>query len=367
MENTEKLPQIKVDNELLIKRQTAWAGLGKVVYETELVLQAIAQEAKQSVNIPTKIEDVLESEAKIKQLKKVQNDLIERRKSITSKFDVKTQDLMKAEKSIDEPIKLLTDACISLKSVEQKRVRSEQEKQNEIKNIREVIINALTGIEANYKNKIELSVNKCYEAALIESNIKPADIEKYIIEVEGKIKTEHFQFTLPQITTTLSDVEFSKITGECFETAKKPSDYVQLYKAKLNDKFAFYEIAYNDKASAIEKSKTEEVAKLKAIETEKINKEVAVKLESIAIQPTVQKAVLKELKKSYEVDLEETKENAMLIIAAFVANYEVCINKVRVKPFNLSVGQMAKVLADLKSENNDFEVSNIKFREIEKL
>jgi hypothetical protein len=366
MEN-QNLPQINVDSETLQKRQTAWAGLGQLVYTTELQLQAIAQQAILSSTIPQTIEQVSESELKIKALKKVQNDLIDRRKSITSKFDAKTQDLMKAEKSIDEPIKQLTDACITLKSAEAKRMKIEMDKQNEINTIKDKINSSLVSLEATYKSKIELAVNKCFESALVDKNLNPSEIGNYIDEILSKVKDEHFKITIPTIESKiLTESEILEIANNLIAKFRKPSDFVLMYANAINDKFAFYEIAYNDKETAITKNKELESQKLKAIEKEKVNKEVASKLESLAVDVTVQ-PTLKKLKESYEVDLDETLPNAMLIISAFVANYDDCIKKIRVKPFNLSVGQMAKAIADLKSENNDFEVTGIKFRLIEKL
>lgn len=369
MEN-QNLPQINVDSETLQKRQTAWAGLGQLVYTTELQLQAIAQQAILSSTIPQTIEQVAESELKIKALKKVQNDLIDRRKAITSKFDAKTQDLMRAEKSIDEPIKQLTDACISLKRVEADRLKIELERQNEVNRIKEQANTYLTTLEATYKSKIETGANKCFETALIEKNLKPSEVGEFIDSVLKKVKDDHFKINFSEFVSSKNNLlkqdEIDSILNDIIFKFRKPSDFVLLYANAINDKFAFYEIAYNDKETAIAKNKELESQKLKAIEKEKVNKEVASKLESLAVDVTVQ-PTLKKLKESYEIDLDETLPNAMLIISAFVANYDDCIKKIRVKPFNLSVGQMAKAISDLKSENNDFEVTGIKFRLIEKL
>lgn len=369
MEN-QNLSQINVDTEILHKRQAAWAGLGQLVYMTELQLQAIAQQAILSASVPKTIDEVSESEAKIKALKKVQNDLIERRKAITSKFDAKTQDLMRAEKSIDEPIKQLTDACISLKRVEADRLKIELERQNEVNRIKEQANTYLTTLEAFYKSKIEIGANKCFETALIEKNLKPNEVGEFIDSVLKKVKDDHFKINTSEVLTFKSSLlkqdEIDTILNDIIFKFRKPSDFVLMYANAINDKFAFYEIAYNDKETAIQKNKEIEAEKLKAIEKEKVNKEVASKLESLAVDVTVQ-PTLKKLKESYEIDLDETLPNAMLIISAFISNYDDCIKKIRVKPFNLSVGQMAKAIADLKSENNDFEVSGIKFRLIEKL
>jgi len=370
MENMELSNNLNIDENVLIERSENWSKFGVMLYKSELKLQAIAQNSILDLKIPENVSELEQSEQKIKELKKVQKILEEERKKITSVFDKKTQDLMFSEKSLTPHIEKLSNAIISIKKQEDEKRLIAEKRDKEIKIIRQKINDYFTNLETQYLNKITLSVNKSYENALINLDIKPSDIKQYLIDLKSKVNSSHFpiksDISIQSELINKNDIE-SLVTE--IQSNYKNSDYfLNNYIESLHDKFDFYEIAYNDKQTALEKSKEEEAKKIEVLEKEKLNKTIANNLQAASTNNAKIESNYKPLKKSYEVDLEENMENSMNIISAFVANYDLCIKKIRItKSFNLSVGHMAKALGDLKSEDNLLEITNIKFREIQKL
>ena len=77
---------------------------------------------------------------------------------------------------------------------------------------------------------------------------------------------------------------------------------------------------------------------------------------------------IKELKKSYAIDMDDTEQNAILIIAAFVTHFNIAKEGVRVKSmFKLSVEQMGAALAWMKNKDENFSHTGINFKINDKL
>jgi hypothetical protein len=93
------------------------------------------------------------------------------------------------------------------------------------------------------------------------------------------------------------------------------------------------------------------------------------RLETIAtsIDTTFDNGV-KELKKKYEIDMEDNEASALLIITAFVTNFKEAKEGIRVKSMMaLSIAQMGSALAWMKNKDNAFSFTGINFKTVEKL
>jgi hypothetical protein len=66
------------------------------------------------------------------------------------------------------------------------------------------------------------------------------------------------------------------------------------------------------------------------------------------------------------VDFEESWDEARKISIAFWSTVKV-FKDLRMKPFNVTPQQMADYLGKIKTEDNKFEITGIKWKEVEKL
>ncbi len=151
---------------------------------------------------------------------------------------------------------------------------------------------------------------------------------------------------------------------------QNPEQYIQLYTNELRKKFIDYSVAYSNKKQAIELAAKEDEEKQKALIEEANNKETAIQLESVSevLEVTVSGPEIKALKKSYEVNMPETVESVIMIMAAFTANLQLCMPKLKVtKWFKFTPDQAATALAKVKCDDNNFAPKGITFKEVEKL
>lgn len=358
-------------SEVEAKKYAAWGNLGLAVHETEMKLQAMAQGAIAKLKYPSKIEEVEEAELMIKAVKKEQATIEKERKEITSRFDDVSSRLMLPAKSINEPLTKSEAACIKIKSEYAKIQAAKQQKADEIKSIREKIASYLSNADAEAKSTIAISVTAAYEHALTKGDIKPDAIKEFVLKCYSRITEENFRLQAPNIQLKLvQPEEMNLILDEEFHF--DANKYVQLYQDELDRKFDDYAVAYANKVEALELSKRQEKEKQDQIKAEKEQADLAasIAVNSEPINATASDAgpVVKALKRSYEVNMLETPENAIAIIGAFVANFQLCNAKLKVsKWFSITPTQMAAALSKVKCDDNNFQPAGIIFKEVEKL
>jgi plasmid replication initiation protein len=84
--------------------------------------------------------------------------------------------------------------------------------------------------------------------------------------------------------------------------------------------------------------------------------------------PLVVDSGVKALKKVYKVEMPETYDNAMLIMAAFLANSAKCREKTSTtKWFAFNATSAATALSRVKNDDNNFAPKGINFIEVDKL
>ena len=186
----------------------------------------------------------------------------------------------------------------------------------------------------------------------------------YNNKVKSKYKESDFKIVCP---TTIPEELFNICVLEM--DMPKEIDMVAYFHRAVDAKFEFYSVALKNKDAAIKMAK--EVADKEAAERaeELANQKVATRLEVIATSTdAVIDSGVKELKKSYAIDMEDTEQNALLIMAAFVTNFNTAKEGVRVKSmFKLSVEQMGAALAWMKNKDENFSHTGINFKQVEKL
>lgn len=343
-----------------------WKKMGAAIYTQELKLQIWAQDIFKRLTLPTDSSKISQYEAHLKLAKADLEKLIASRKELTSKLDGVTSRLMTSEKSLDEPIKKFTNEIIKLKKDVEEKNKKDQAKRDEIKQIIEKVITyTAEAVSAKLREHVKL-LDDSYKHAL--DQVPPEKLPEFLVKVKTRrtIKTE----TIARPTMTVFNVsqeELKALIDEHFKP-QSPESLVEDFQTELDKKFSEYQLAWNNKAKAIEISNNDTQALLDGINQETQNAVLSAKMHAASSDLSVEEGGVKELKKVYVLDMEETQQNAMYIITAFTANLNKCLSHLRVgKWFNLTVKQMGATLEKIKTEDNNFSVTNIKFKEIDKL
>jgi hypothetical protein len=359
--------QLAINETELAAKAKAWGTFGEAVYRTELSIQFKASEQIKELCLPSTIADIQDAESLLKKMKAVKLEVQNERKVITGKTDALSARLMEPEKSLDEPIKALEAAIIKVKKEHEAVEKAKRDKDEERKRIVEEIKNYVARCDANYKTIINNLVDVKYRAAL-NASLSPDTIESYIEETCAAVTIANFPKSQPRISVSLhNEEELNELLKEHVTLSR--AEYVQLFAVELEKKLSDYEVAHNNKEEAIRQAAIEKKAKDDEIQQEQNQASIAAKLESVSTVITDTPTLFtKALKKSYEVDMPETIESVLAIQAAFAANINLCLPKLRVaKWFEFKPSQAAAALAKVKCEDNNFRPSGITFKEVDKL
>lgn len=354
------------NQEILTQKKEAWGQMGVAVYQAEQSLSLEAQQALNDIVLPSKIEDVPLAEETLKEVKKALQTVTAKRKEITSKFDDVTARLMAPEKSFADPIKQLSDSIISVKKAHQ----IEQDKfaniNNEKTTCRTFYSNMKIRVEEELSAKLNNMVSRCYEGAL-NGDVTLETLAAYKSNSINAVNETHFGYTEQGFNPAyISKQEVEEIRNELFQINK--ATYVSQFAIDIEAKFSDYEVALNNKAQALENSKKEEQAKEAEISQKASQQEMAVKIEAAVSVPVVEQVATKALKQGFIVDMPETVESALTILAAFSANLNLCLPFLKVnKWFAFTPAQASTALGKVKCDDNNFAPSGIIFKAIDKL
>lgn len=360
------LPQIIItaDSEAVLEKKKIWSEVGLVVHNANITLAAKAKAALDLLNgaVPKNINEILGAEVVLKQVKLTLTETETERKDVTSKFDAVTKALMVHEKAIKDAIPAYEAAIISIKKADEQAREQARLAEQKIKQDQEFAITNINQQSTAIESLIAEQCQKAYEHAL-NTNITIEKLGEFLEGFKSKMPANKLTLNKPvTITQENWDYAFKYLDAPNYE------DYRALFVGEVTRKFEFYETALNNKEAAIALSKESEARKEAERAEELANKNVAAHLETIAQPIPVFSSSTKDLKKKYEVDLPETDANAVLIITAFLTNYQLVKDGIRVsQAFNLSVKQMASALAWYKNKDENFSATGIKFKTTEKL
>lgn len=375
MENAQALTQEQV----IERKRNGFANYAVESHNVLLSLQSRAQKAIETASqLPTSTDQIIEAEATLKILKKEQQDISTDRKYQTSKLDKFFENLMAPEKAIAQAIPAYESAIIKLKQEKQKADAATENKANELKKIKEQFAVHINNSKAGFENLITDTVNAQYayalknfkDASTIMAGAEEMKLSDYLIRCQGKILVSSFEikpviphsnyFTLEELYEVWKD------------TAIPSASYLdgKLFKAQfdnaVSDKFRHFAVAVKDAERSIEASNKQAEAAKAESNTTAAQQNIGAKLQANAVvlddTPTV-----KELKQKFEIDMPDTQESAMKIVAAFIGNIQKTSGEVRGKWSTLSIGQMGEKLAAVKNKDNAFTVTGIVFKEVAKL
>lgn len=359
----------KQNSEIIIQKRAAWADVGEVIHTTELKLKAQSEAILATLIEPKSIEGIAASEAALTEAKKQANALIAERKLTTDPLATVASRLMQHEKMLLNKFPEIEKQLISLKQQKKAADDLANATAEEKKQLREICALHITNTDIIFRQVIEKQVDFAFSYALGVGCIDEAGLKDYLAKVKLKYTVENF--TTPAPTVTLKNVpkaEFEVIWGQNVVSVKPAETYINLYLTTLEKKFEFYNVSLMNKKAAIEASEKATAEAAANLAKEQKSGEIAAALNSMAtsIEAAPQSKV-KDLKTVYVLDMEETEQNALLIIAAFVANFENTKQYVKSGWFNLKVEQMGKALVSLKNKDNKFSCTGIIFKTEDKL
>lgn len=325
--------------------------------ESELINRAMVVT---KVVLPETIDDVPQAESSLKTLKKERSLIEVERKKITSRFDGVIDRLMRPEKEVDSVISSLSERIIKLKKEKQDFEMKEQCRQREVARITLFAEDsAIRTTEAIYM-EMEQFLQKAYTYYL--DNANPVDMDGIKRKFLNKIT-----YNPPSIKSDLIEAtEVDRIVEDSYRVDMEA--VVRDLNDRLEIKFATIESDRLNKATAkafAEKELEDSLILIKEKEeariiSNKIKAESGIAISLIdGIAP---------LKVSYEIDMDESVETVLLLMAAFASNKGACMKHLRVnKWFSFTPRQAAAALCKLKEDDSSFGFEGINFKEVNKL
>lgn len=361
------MSEVKTKSAVLAEKREAWGEMGVLVYESELELSAKAQSAIMKIKYPDSFEEITKAEALLKEVNSARIALENDRKTITTPLDGVINRLMQPEKQLIEAHAKFKAKIIEVKELKEKADKAMQLHDDEIKAIKQRILNYCAEVNFNYTSMINNQVTKAYEYAL-GNDIEPEALVEYLKKVKDKFTLATFVPEPPTFNVIHLDLtEVNLLLDENYRI--DTAGYLKTYHDQLDEKFSDYAVAFMNKKDALALSIQQAAEAQAKMEAEKSNAELAAKIAASAepMQMSVSTPV-KALKKSYEVEMEETQFNAMKIIQAYAANMVECDKYLNIsKWFSVTPKQMATALAKVKNTDERFQPEGIVFKEISKL
>lgn len=314
---------------------------------------------------PDPIIDIAIAEESLKMIKKTQSDIKEKRIATLKPINDRLSELMIYEKKLDQPINLLTSKIIEAKKKHEEEKNAARLKDAEIAQYQSYIDRCVADTEATFSTYINSQVLAAYNHALGAGNIAVDAKEKFIDEVCKKRGTE------ANFTHTIKPFDWKYNTpatvqnDDILQKLASPKTYVDQFRAKMIEQFMDYDLAFENKEIALKRAKEEADKEAIEIKQTQTMANTMANINEVATELVVDDGI-KQLKRVYVVDVAESWDEARKISIAFWSTVK-GFKDLRMKPFNITPQQMADYLGKMKTEDNNFEISGIKWKEVEKL
>ena len=360
---------------IIEKKSVAFAGYA---VESHNLLSSLQTEAAKVVanlsDLPTKIEQITDAEAILKQSKAKQKEIAASRLAQTSKLDKFFENFSAPEKSILATIPVYEQAIIKLKNEKSTADQVEANKVAELKRLKESFLIHVNNTKAAHESAIADYVATRFAYAL--KNAKDATtiivdktnmpLDDYIFKCMGTKKAKDFEITIPPCSSTHHDISVVW-RDTVFDNAYLDGKLmIGKFEGDLKDKFKYFGIALKDKEKALahNENQVNEAKELAVAQAEQQN--VGAKL-SVTASALDNGPAVKPLNEKFEIDMPSSEKNAITIMVAFTTNIDKVRGKVKADWMKLSVAQMGAALAAVKNDDNNFSVSGITFKTIQKL
>jgi len=328
---------------------------------SQLKLNAGAELAK----IPAVVTDIVAAETTLKFAKKSKTDITDMRLEKCRTINSMLDELMIFEKGLAEPIKQLESKIIAAKKIKEESDRAAKLKDDEIAQYQSYIDRCVADTGALFSTYINTQVLAAYNHALGAGNIAVDKKEAFIDEV-CKLRGTEAKFT-----HTIKPFDWKYNTpstnqdDDILQKLSSPKIYSDQFRAKMIEQFMDYDLAFENKEIALKRAKEEADKEALEIKQTQTMANTMANITEVATELKVDDGI-KTLKKSYVVDVAESWEEARKISIAFWSTVKV-FKDLRMKPFNITPQQMADYLGKIKTEDNNFEITGIKWKEVEKL
>lgn len=361
---------IKEDVQVLETKKTAWGSFGEVVYRTEIALQNEVIGIVNTMKIPTVVADIPVAETELKMLKQKLKALTENRKTVTVRFDELSERLMVPEKDLNKLISDFSEALLTVKKIEAETKRKQQQAEAEIRNLKLHFERSANLTFSDLKIKVQNKCSEMYKYAIETEAITAEVLDTYIAKCIGRFNVDFFAYKIPVVPFQLTEIKQEEVQA-ISDKSYAIVDCVQMRTDAIVDfknMFADFVTAKANKEQALKLQAEETASKLAETQKNLQQQNVASEIRTMSQEHTPLTIATKALKEEYIIDMEETLENSMLIITAFLANKERCLPKTTVKKwFNFSASNAATALEKVKSEDNSFQPAGINFITNQKL
>lgn len=354
-------------SEIEVKRKQ-WGNLGELIYKKDFELQAKGQSI--IAKIPTDFKDIPAVEERFLEVIAELKTLVEDRMKLTNPVNAKMSELMKAEKDVKEAIDKGKVALLDAKQNAANLAAVATAKTDELKRIRESISNYLAQMDGTFKTLIVDQVAHLFEeglnAGITESAIGEWLQQKKLLTLSEPDFTVKQRMPKPNLNT-VEDVQ--AIWNELSVNIPDPKTYQHEFYRQLDEKFAYWGISLKNKADAIAMT-NENAANAKAEVAAEVSAQgTANKLTALAVPVAeVVESTGRSLKTVYEIDVPDTEQGAVLIMAAYIGNLALCRSGIRITSYRkLTVQQMAAALESAKKKDPNFEPLGINFKSKTKL
>lgn len=309
-------------------------------------------------------------ESVLKSVKQELSDLKTERLQFTNILEKVKTNKMQPENDVAASVAKFESALLTVKIEKKKNDDIAQAKIDEEKRLRETFANHIATSRAAFETDITNKVALAFEVA-IKTKMEPEKIDAYLQEnMDGFTEAD---FKLPKYQGSVAVIDkatAAAIMTEIWEKHKiDPLELIAQYRTALSTRFEFYSLSLKNADDALTLANAEHSKSLNAISEAATNQTIANKLETVAVSmPTGTEVKTKSIKTVYEIDMEDSEQSAIVIIAAFSANWALCKTKVRITIWdNLAVKQMKAALVAIKNADEKFEVSGIKWKTVDKL
>lgn len=353
--------------ELAPERREAWylVGRGKMVMDAELQKHALAIQG--AVNGWQTMSPIALADA-MKQWRATHSAMTATRQEFTQYIDEAKNQCMKVEREYDpktnQTYKAMADLELNLRETAAKKVNEANELINETAAFKAHMIEQYQELACDYRDKLRSLVHDTYMHCLAQKT----PVENVHIAQNACVAA--MRVTMPKDLVRYNRVKLSDTDAAAIVGKLIPPDYTGIfneYLKELNDKFVLYA---NDLANAEQALANNQQEFLKESEQQVENDLAEKQANTLYIKATTEiLTAAPGMKPVTEISkikiVGESKEWTAKIIAAFLSNYQVAIEKVRVKKdkpdySTLSVERMAAALDAAGIRVDDIEYEQIK-------
>lgn len=359
---------LQLSKELQAKGEV-WRKMGLSVHEKRTALKLLSDKAAAELLVAvTKIEEVPVAEENLRKAKKQLETISNDRKLLTEKLNKVVAGLMEPEKALSAAIDQQEKNIIITKRAHELAEGVKATKAAELTSVRQHVDQYSIELHSSMLQSQAKLLKDAYDYAL--EKISPDELPKYLEKVRGRVTPANQTMPKPKFKAAhnlQADVDaeidnyFKPLSGE---------KYVEGFNQQLNLKFTDYRVAWQNKVQAKHLSDQQFEQETATILDAKTNTIIASQLVAMAEPASeAEPKITKDLKKYYALNIEETKTNALIIMACFQANSQRLLPMVRDLKnwFNFGVKQMIAAIEKLKNEDEKFEFTGLTWKQVDKL